>query len=606
MRVRQVESLESRTLLAADFLSPSLETAAPTDIATGPLLQDVHEITGVTVAHERYGLTGEGQTVVVIDSGVAYDHFALGGGFGESYRVVGGWDFTEENDDDPYDDGPAGFHGTHVAGIIGGSGADHLGVAPSVDLVALRVFNDQGEGYFRWVESALQWVHRQRDEFANPITTVNLSLGAQWHDDAVPSWAILEDEFAQLQQDGIFVAVAAGNSFQDDSTIGLSYPAVSPYVVPVASVGDDGSLSSFSQRHSRVIAAPGENVVSTAPDHLFDFNGIADDFAPASGTSMASPYLAGAGVLVRQAMQLASYDQITPSSIYDTLKDTADSVYDSETEQSYSRLNMTAAIESILSEDDVGSTLQTAHAIGEVSSFDTITGSIERIDDVDWFTFVAGQNGRAILSADSTGTSISVDTGDRGMDFTVNKGQTYSIAIAGDQHNVGEYSLAVELQPDGTDLGLIDNKTISVSLDGDAEIWYGITAMNNAQLSVQTDIAADIELYSLDGQLLTSGSPDALRQRIDWQAKVGERFRLRMSTVDAISTELKIANVVSLNSQQFVVNGSSGHDEMLVSLGSNHVWISVNGIVYGAARSAVRDVHILGGEGNDTLRIKRQ
>ena len=60
----------------------------------------------------------EGNSVAVIDTGIAYDHYALGHGYGAGHRVVGGWDFAE-NDANPYDDGHAGFHGTHVAGIIG-------------------------------------------------------------------------------------------------------------------------------------------------------------------------------------------------------------------------------------------------------------------------------------------------------------------------------------------------------------------------------------------------------------------------------------------------------------------------------------------------------
>ena len=60
----------------------------------------------------------------MIDSGIAWDHVALSGGLGTGYRVVGGWDFAE-NDADPYDDGPSGFHGTHVAGIIGSSNSTY-------------------------------------------------------------------------------------------------------------------------------------------------------------------------------------------------------------------------------------------------------------------------------------------------------------------------------------------------------------------------------------------------------------------------------------------------------------------------------------------------
>ncbi len=75
-------------------------------------LYSAHNTTGLNSVVANYGFTGIGQTVAVIDSGIAYDHFALGGGFGSNYRVVGGWDFTGENDANPYDDGPSGSHGT--------------------------------------------------------------------------------------------------------------------------------------------------------------------------------------------------------------------------------------------------------------------------------------------------------------------------------------------------------------------------------------------------------------------------------------------------------------------------------------------------------------
>ncbi len=83
----------------------------------------------VEYAHNELGLTGLGQTVAIIDSGIAYDHYALGGGWGANYRVVGGWDFAE-NDANPYDDAPGGFHGTHVAGIVGSDDTEFTGVAP--------------------------------------------------------------------------------------------------------------------------------------------------------------------------------------------------------------------------------------------------------------------------------------------------------------------------------------------------------------------------------------------------------------------------------------------------------------------------------------------
>ena len=309
----------------------------PSPVAIFPLLADAHLATGGATVQQDYGLSGRGQTVAVIDSGIAWDHSALGQGFGPEYRVVGGWDFAE-NDANPYDDGPAGFHGTHVSGIIGSDDTNSPGVARDVDFVALRVFDDKGFGKLEWVEQALEWVYEHRNAYENPITTVNVSVGTDWYDEGVPEWSTLEDELAQLHDAGIVVTAAAGNEFDTQQTTGLSYPASSQYVVPVASIDANGNLSDFSQRHSSVLAAPGDNVSSSVPDHVLGRDGKVDDFVASSGTSMAAPYVAGASVLVRQAMELADWDNITPESIVSHLRSTADSVYDSITNSSYSSL----------------------------------------------------------------------------------------------------------------------------------------------------------------------------------------------------------------------------------------------------------------------------
>jgi subtilisin family serine protease len=113
---RSIEQCEQRLALSAslagDLLLELLDVDSIQDDtdATGPdLIQQSAEL------RAEQGLDGSGQTVAVIDSGVAWDHVALGGGYGPGYRVVGGWDFAEQ-DSNPYDDGPAGYHGTHVTG----------------------------------------------------------------------------------------------------------------------------------------------------------------------------------------------------------------------------------------------------------------------------------------------------------------------------------------------------------------------------------------------------------------------------------------------------------------------------------------------------------
>jgi|GEM_PF-4251859 len=434
-----------------DFQLETITNEQNSSLANNGSSGDVHDLTGVNYVFNNYGLTGAGQTVAVIDSGIAWDHVALGGGLGSEYRVVGGYDFAE-GDDDPYDDGPSGFHGTHVTGIIGSSDAEHRGVASGVDLVGLRVFDDNGAGYFSWVEDALQWVHDNRNAFENPITTVNLSLGTTWNADNTPAWSTLEDEFAQLEADGIFIAVSAGNSFSEYNSAGLSYPAASPYVVPVASIDSDGSISDFSQRSDRVLAAPGSYITSTIPDHVFGADGDPNDFATSSGTSMAAPYVAGASVLVREAMEFVEIENITQDTIYDNLRSTADLIYDAVTNASYRRINLEAAINALMPGDDFGSTSEAAHSLGMLASGSSFAGVIGSVTDADYFRFTAGQTGQATFSFDTT-NELTLDakiiggsgsfTGD---DLTIDviAGQSYTIALS-TSDGIGRYTANVTL-----------------------------------------------------------------------------------------------------------------------------------------------------------------
>ena len=582
-----------------------------------------HNLTGWTQVQQQFGLTGKGQTVAVIDSGIAWDHVALGKGFGAGYRVVGGWDFTEENDANPYDDGPAGYHGTHVAGIIGSDDATRSGVAPDVDLVALRVFNDLGAGNMNWVEKALQWVHTNRNTFENPITTVNLSLGSTWNSSTVPEWAMLEDELKALHDDGILVTASAGNAFKSYNSTGLSYPAASSYVLPVASVDDDGQLSDYSQRDDRVLAAPGRNIMSTVPDHLLGRDGRVNDFSLATGTSMAAPYVAGASVLVRQAMEMAGWNNITPDSIAEHLRSTADSVFDSITNASYDRLDLQQAIDAIIPDDNIGDNF------GSAQTLDLNTGSlnswINSLADDDVFRFTAGANGRLNFDADSNwldSLSWTISSGGQTIDsgalaaksISLVQGQSYEIRVSAD-NEIGTYKLGFSFLADSSGGGGGSGGTANPTQIGAVDYWNGNVNAGGTFRAQATDDGTFTVLWknadAATGQMTLTpvggaSSSDATWEngalRLDVQARAGQWFDIRLPGASSDQGELSIANLISQVGKQLQVEGTAQHDSISVNL-QNGLSLSIGNIDYRFAANQIDSLEIDAGGDGDRLVI---
>ena len=610
-------------------ISPVIENA------TKPIethLSEAHAQTGWNQLHAQYGLTGQGQTVAVIDSGIAFDHVALGRGYGPGYKVVGGWDFAE-NDARPYDDAPGGFHGTHVAGIIGANDGVHFGVAPNVDLVALRVFNDTGKGELAWAESALKWVHENRNAFANPITTVNLSLGAAWNSSTVPSWATLEEELGQLQRDGIVVVVSAGNAFQQNRTPGLSYPAASPFVIPVSSVDANGQLSDFSQRDSRSIAAPGRAIESTVPDYFYGKDGIHNDWANSTGTSMAAPYIAGASVLVREAMEMVGIQNITPQSIYEHLRSTAGSVWDSVSQQSYRSLDLDRAIESLLPIDNVGNSFSNAQSQNLQTNWST-DGWINSLTDRDVYRLSPSQSGTVSVQLGSeflddasftlirNGQETSVQAPQGRLSFSVVAGESIGLGIA-DNDSIGPYRLNWEFaasshdggdnngsngRADGTNipsqitqLGSVD--LLSQSLSGTTR--YGLTAEHTGLMSVVVDVGSSatgslqVLRPGISNGSLVDSTIENNQWRIDLNVTQGQSIELVLPGTG--TRNVQIVNLLQQQGNHLQVYGTEGADAFSVDM-RNGLLVQVAGVAY-QIDASVTSVAVHGQLNNDTLAI---
>lgn len=610
----QFESLESRIVLSANALSQMAtididQTVTDQIQTTSATLNQVHQQTGVNHVHQNYGFQGDGQTVVVIDSGIAWDHYALGGGFGAGYRVVGGWDFAQ-NDANPFDGGSAGFHGTHVAGIIGSSDANNRGVAAGVDLVALRVFNDNGSGSLEHVRQALAWVNANVNTFANPITTVNLSLGTQWNSNQIPFWANLESQFAQLEAKGIFISVAAGNSFQQYQSVGVSYPAASSHVVPVASHGSNGQISSFSQRNDRVLVAPGESIRSTVPGHLLG-QAVSSQFLAASGTSMAAPYVAGASVLLREAMQFMDYETIDQDSIYNYLRQTADVAFDSVTGMNYHNINLRAAMEAIVV-DLHGDSAATATSVGTWQGGERSTGTIGTFDDVDALRFTAGRTGTMTLTFDQShqlnlqaqlhGQAVAMQNDT--LTFDVVAGQEYTLLLS-TSGGIGHYTIDTSLQAtpvSATDLGTTFSRTLS--LDNQGEQWFQVTAGRHGivafQLANQAGQGSSLQVYNAQQQWLGTATGQGEHLSFQTQAQADQSFLIRVD--GNFTAEMHIQNLVSLNNGILTINGTNQSNQIEVCDGAQ-VQVRVDGMTYEFQREGLQRVQVFAHGGQNELSV---
>ena len=639
----------------ADLL-PELQVTAPAitgqevaiqtnDAIANPSLENAAMLAADIAA--EYGLDGTGQTIAVIDSGIAWDHAAFGNGYGEGHQVVGGWDFAE-NDANPYDDGPAGFHGSHVAGIIGSQVDGNLGVSSGADLVALRVFDDNGAGDLALVEKALQWVIEHKDDYRFPITTVNLSLGTGWDAANTPDWGSLDDEFAALEADGIFISAAAGNRYktQDLGEKALSYPAASSYVVPVASHGADGQLSDFSQRDDHVLVAPGERITSSVPDHLF--GGTRQDaFVGSSGTSMAAPYVAGASAILRQANEFMGNMGVTQDQLYQQFWDTSDEVFDATTGTSFRRINFRAALEHVIA-DQYADQLSQATGIGELNSGDMISGTIGKQSDVDAIKFVASETGKIEMTIRSShelqamvnfhGKQVTY-TGNK-ISFDVVAGEEYAFDVA-TTAGTGHYEVDVAYQPgsvaipqpnievtppstsepvetpanqptnfrsNAIDLGVVvANQANGLQVTGNQS--FKASAIRDGVFTVEAELAGDaqakIEVYDDLGDLLatTEGSGHL---RVDFASQGGEQYFVVVSNDgQSQQLDLELTNLVSLENGNLTLHGTNRDDviDFAVTADQTQFTATINGTNYVWNQDAIATIAIHAHQGNDSVDV---
>jgi subtilisin len=233
---------------------------------------------------------GAGVDVAVVDTGIDLDHPDLAANVGSGTYFTG----SSPNDDNG--------HGSHVAGTIGAvdNTIGVVGVAPGATLHSVKVLDRRGSGWWTDVAAGIEWCAD------NGIEIVNMSLGAA----SGPS--ALKDACDAAEADGLLLVASAGNEGDGSlSTTELSVPASYGSVVSVGAVDDDDALAWWSNTNSDLeIAAPGVGVPSTYKDGAYK---------TISGTSMASPHVAGVAALYWGAAASPKNDAVRG-----TLAETAD------------------------------------------------------------------------------------------------------------------------------------------------------------------------------------------------------------------------------------------------------------------------------------------
>ncbi len=225
--------------------------------------------------------TGRGVTVAVVDTGIACeDHGPFKKGTDlNTTECVEGWNFVSKNTHANDDQG----HGSHVAGTIAQStnnGVGATGVAFHARLMPVKVLNGRGMGTTADVADGIRWAGE------NGADVINLSLGGPRNS------RIMEDAVASARSNGAVVVAAAGNS---GGAVG--YPGGSTGVIGVSATGPDDKLAAFSSRGKEVdVAAPGVDVIQQTICN--GGQGGCERFPGLSGTSMASPHVAGVAALL--------------------------------------------------------------------------------------------------------------------------------------------------------------------------------------------------------------------------------------------------------------------------------------------------------------------
>lgn len=270
------------------------------------------------------GLSGEGVTVALVDTGADPNHESL------SNRILAFKDFVN-NQTFPYDDNG---HGTHCASLIAGKGG--VGVAPKAKLAVIKVMDRDGGCYLSDAIKALDWCLENKNRYG--IKVVSFSVGGAGPSDGS---SILDEACNKMVDQGLVICVAAGNSGPAPRSIVI--PGDAEKVITVGAIDRVGNIF---EKSSRGPVANGEikpDIVALGVDVVSALAGSIDGYSSLTGTSMAVPQVSGASALLLQGKA-----DLQPPDVKRMLLKTADDLGQPGPDNvyGYGALNLTEALNS--------------------------------------------------------------------------------------------------------------------------------------------------------------------------------------------------------------------------------------------------------------------
>lgn len=462
-------------------------------------------------------INGSGLSTVIIGTGIDLNHPMFGADNnkdGIADRIVYQYDFADYDPDASDKNG----QGSNVASIVAGSatnmgGVTYTGIAPGANIIALKVFQDDGFASFLYVEQALQWVIANAANYN--IASVNITAGDGDNLSGTQELYGIGDELEQLAQLKIITVAPSGNKYKTyDSTYGVSYP------------GSDANVLSIGATYTANIGEvdyEGLGIAySTRPDQITPFSqrmpGLTTIFAPGApisganatggvstyqGTSQAAAIVSGAVVLTQQLALQKLGRRLTFEQIEALLRSTGKTIYDGDDEnddvnnpnppQAYKSLDMEAIGKEINALSNIrvnhSITASATSVIEENASSKTVQFRVTRTGSVNTATTINyALGGTATLGTDYTLASV------QGQQVSVS-GNTISFGTGSTQATITVRVLGDNIEE--------PNENISVNLT-DA-VSSGIATISTS-LASTTIVNDDFLTFSINDPTLGEGN----------------------------------------------------------------------------------------------------